>query len=198
MAVDPEIVKTFEPALSAGEEVLWTGRPNIEQLRSPEDRYLIPLAVAWCTFVVLALAAIIRAMSYSGESQASPYSLFLVIPFAVIAFYLASGRFILRRRIGRRIEYAITAHRVLMHNHRRFTAWELKWVWLDSNPPIKILSGKDSRGEIVVGRPQLTHKLFGYGDPGWIFDRLGRKAVSFWNIDDVDEVARLINEQLTA
>jgi hypothetical protein len=174
---------------------LWTGKPNIEHLRAPEDRYLIPLAVAWCVFVVVALVLILRAMSYDGDNAASPYSLFLLLPFALIAFYFAYGRFMLRRRIGRQVQYAVTAQRALMHNHRRFMSWELKWVWFDSSPPIKLINGRDGRGELVVGKPQLTHKLFGYGDPGWIFDRLGRKAVSFWNVDDVEEVAKLVEEQ---
>jgi hypothetical protein len=158
-----------------------------------QDVYLIPFGLFWGGFAIFweYLAAGSLAYSAGHHSQKSDPQWFFVfwgIPFVLIGQYVMWGRFVYDAWLKKRTHYAVTDRRVLVVQD----AWgrRMSAAYLDSVPAVHREHGPERIGSLLFGFPEPVRR------DGWqIWNAMSiRRVPVFVDIEDVDEVYRLVAE----
>lgn len=173
----------WAPWLLTGERLLWAGRPKRGLAFRWADLYLVPLTLAW------GAAALV--MEFGLWRDAAPALGFVwALPFALLAFYIFPGRFLLDAILRARIHYAVTSRRILVLRSGPFA--ELKSVELDYLPTLELREG-GGRGTILFdpGDEPGTSRGEGWGHS---LPAL-RRGLRFYRIDRPRLVYDLIHRE---
>jgi hypothetical protein len=130
---------------------------------------------------------------FAGNSGGPPIFFVLWgIPFVVVGQFLIWGRFLAKRWDRARTIYALTDQRVLILKGR-----SLQSMYLVQLPGITQSSRADGSGSLEFGGGSGP---FGYGvwaNTGMDFFSMGRGSFAFYDVQDVAQVFRLINQART-
>jgi hypothetical protein len=175
-------------ALLPGERVLWEGWPHGGIIFRPVDAILIPFSLLWGGFAVFWNVQV-----WSADQRASDLSFKLFgLPFLIAALYITFGRFLIDRWLRRRLRYAVTDRRILIHGRRSGSTWTS--VDIRMLPSIELAERPDGTGTIRFGAsPSLFDgRNFGIWQP--TFD----PTPQFMRIPQVRTVYELIQRQAHA
>jgi len=184
----------FRPYLSAGERVLWTGRPKQGLVLSGKDALLIPFSLAWGGFAIFWN---VQAWSFPREGDSIDWFFPLWgLPFLAIGVYVIIGRFFHDAMIRRGLYYAVTNSRVLILRGK--TASNVTSRDIQSLPMLELSERRDGTGTIVFDSDEVGYlgsgRVRGWGD--WTLSR-GANA-QFFRIEDPRRVYELIRDQTQA
>jgi len=186
-AVDDVYAQTrLQSYLQPGEKVLWTGRPDPGRLLSSKDAYLIPFSLMWGGFAIVWEGGVLLTMA--GANGAPIFFALWGIPFVVAGQYLIWGRFLVKRWDRRRTVYAVTDQRVLV-----LRGASLQSMFVSSLPGVTQSARPDGSGSLEFG----SSSPFGSGvwaNTGMDLFNMGRTLLAFYDIPNVAQVDRLINE----
>lgn len=165
------------PHLRAGEQVVWTGRPDPGVLFAPGDLFLIPFGLLWTGFV-----CIWEYQAVSGNSSA--FFALWGVSFLVLGAYMLVGRFVYKRARKRRTTYAITDRRALAVRDRSVEAMPLR------REGTSVRTSRDGRRVSVTWGSGLAASV--YGNSGMEFFAQGRAPFGFYDVADVDGLQRAL------
>jgi hypothetical protein len=137
----------LEPHLAAGEQVLWTGRPDASKRLTKTDLVAVPFSVAWGGFAIFWEVSVI-------VSGAPIFFWLWGVPFVAIGLYLIFGRFVYRSWLRRRTLYAITDRRVVKLVRRR-SGDSVEALFLDAIPAVNRELRRDGGGTVLFGTASL-------------------------------------------
>ena len=172
--------------LQPGEKVLWTGQPDARRLVSSKDAYLIPFSLMWGGFAIVWEGGVL--LTTAGANGAPIFFALWGIPFVVVGQYFIWGRFFVKRWDRRRTLYAVTDQRVLV-----LRGSSLQSMFLNNLPGVTQSARADGSGTLEFG----SSSPFGSGawaNTGMDFFAMGRGVLAFYDIPNVAQVDRLINE----
>lgn len=97
----------FSHHLIPNEKIIWNGRPKTGIIFRIADIALIPFGLLWCCFVIL--------LSVDVWTNDPPMQFSLLgIPFLIIGFFLAFGRFLVDASLRSKTRYLVTDQRVII------------------------------------------------------------------------------------
>jgi hypothetical protein len=157
MSGDAERIISSE--LSAGEALVWSGRPRTGIRLSGADVLLIPFSLAWCGFAVFWEKTALR----MGAPDVFPI---FGLMFVVVGLYLVFGRFIADAVRRGKTFYGLTPRRAIIVSGI-FTR-QLRSIDLASLPEISVSDRPDRSGTISLGAPSgMNAWAVGMMDPSW-------------------------------
>jgi hypothetical protein len=171
--------------LSAGERLLWKGRPRGGLRLRDSDMFQIPFSLFWLGFAIFweysALFAVQRlgAAGWSGPVFG--------IPFVLFGLYMAVGRFFADAKMRAVTEYAVTNRRAIIVSSLFST--KIKSVDLKSTQEITVDEKADRSGTITFG----TMQNYGRGRSNMTFTG-GSVQPAFEMIEDVRQVYDIIEQ----
>jgi hypothetical protein len=178
----------FNDELLEGENILWSGQPEMSHLFTGADLFLIPfgLYVCWST-----LSGFVSTVSSGLDGGAIFFSL-LMIPFVGIGLYMLFGRFIYKQYKKKRTFYAVTNKRVLVLSiirNRNIVA-----AWIDRIPFMNKAVHSDGVGTIIFGN--VPQNVSGSMKFGMDIFTLGveNEVPVFADVDDAQKVYQLVND----
>src|SRR5436190_9087731 len=136
--------------LQPGERLSWSGRPDVTRLVH-DDLVMLPLSLVAALFA-LGLAAIIVTSTMRGG--VSPFGLLVScwgLLFAALVLYVALGRLLARRHLGRRTIYALTNRRALVIKPKWRSSRQTASVELATAPAVYQRPGRDGHGTVMFG-----------------------------------------------
>lgn len=131
--------KDFRPYLSAGEYILWQGKPEKGNLLTGQDVFMIPFSLLWCGFAIFwELTALM------GNAPL----LFKLwgIPFVCVGLYMVFGRFFWTAFLRKRTAYAITNRKIIRIRWNKVDMLDGKHL-----PAIHVTAGRNGCGTITFG-----------------------------------------------
>ena len=145
-----EVRDEFRPDLLEGEEILWTGRPEPSVVLAGADVAVIPVTIWLGSLAIYAGTSLLRRLP--GASAPSEILVPLVggIPFLLVGFYLALGRFIFKVWRKKRTYYAVTNLRVLALTKIR--GRRLMALYLEEIPALNKSVRPDGIGTVFFAR----------------------------------------------
>jgi hypothetical protein len=182
---DAEAQARLQPYLQPSERILWTGRPDPRRLFGLSDLFLVPFSLMWGGFAIV----------WETLALTSGAPIFFVlwgIPFVVVGQFLIWGRFLALRWDKTRTTYAVTNQRLLILRGR-----SLQTMFLNQVPTIDQSVRSDGSGTLDFWR---SSSRFGYGfgaNSGMDVFSGNRRGFAFYDIPDVNQVYRLVNEART-
>ena len=147
----------IDQQLSAGESVLWTGRPRQGLVLRGADAFLIPFSLLWGGFAFFWEFSVVR-------GGAPAFFALWGVPFVLIGLYLIVGRFFFEARLRASTVYALTSERVLIVSGvfaRRVRSLNLRTL-----AELSLNQGRGDEGTISFGGGSPFAAMFG-GLPGW-------------------------------
>src|SRR5689334_22188873 len=84
--IDFNIQNELQPVLSAGEKLIWTGRPKGGIVFRSSDAVMIPFSLVWASLVLFIFP-------FTGGVMPFPFSLVHLF-FVIVALYITIGRFL--------------------------------------------------------------------------------------------------------
>jgi hypothetical protein len=169
-----------------GESILWEGKPAAAfgSILNLGDLFLIPFSLVWTGFAVFWMA-----LAYMMGAPL-PFTLFGT-PFVLVGFYMLFGRFIFAYLAIRGTYYLLTDKRVLIKTglSKSYTS-----IGLDQLGPLTISAGSDGSGSIYYAPPTAAILDQARVVPIPVFDALGMLPVLFKNIENVEQVHRMLLE----
>lgn len=127
------------PYLTAGETVLWRGKPGKGHLLTGQDIFMIPFSILWCGFAIFWEATVIR--------NGAPFFFTLWgIPFVCVGLYMVFGRFLWTAWIRKRTAYVITDQKILRARGNRVDMLSTRNL-----PPMYVTAHRDGSGTIRFG-----------------------------------------------
>lgn len=181
------IHQCLQSELIAGEQVLWSGRPERVLFRK-RDILEWPFGVFWLAF------SIFWTFGASGHfdnksDKGSPWFALFGIPFVLIGLYLVPGKLFYRYWRRSRTYFAVTNKRVLViTNAPRKTCMS---AYLESLAAITKSIGQSGIGTLRFGNPLPTYAQW------WAFpwaDESADGVPTFYDIRDAEMVFRLVSE----
>ena len=110
----------FAGELSAGEKLLWTGRPRQGIFFRSTDLFLVPFSLLWFGIVLAGFFGSFNARanphSHGGNLETTLFPLAFIAIFVVIGSHLVFGRFLVDAAQRRKCLYAITNQRVIIRS----------------------------------------------------------------------------------
>ena len=191
MSFEADPYAIFQEDLRPGERLVWTGQPNPDRLLSLGDIMMIPFSLMWGGFAFFWEASVLSIYFKPGSNMPIVMPLF-GIPFCLIGFWLIFGRFFTMRAMRKRTFYALTDQRALFLTVGRQR--NLQYVTIDSQLNYQKSVRADGSGSLMFASSQVPMWLtsFAAHQPG------NTQAPAFTEIKDVDDVARLLDQQLAA
>ena len=160
------------PYLTAGEAVLWKGKPGTGHLFTSQDIIMIPFSIFWCGFAVF--------WEVSVLTSGAPFFFGIWgIPFVCMGLYLVFGRFLWSAYIRRRTAYVITTKKIIRARGNRIDMLDGR-----NMPPIHVTAFRDGSGTVRFGQPDYHHRRSSLTPNAGMF--------TLENIPDVAKVQQLI------
>lgn len=153
-----ETTHKLQKELSAGESLLWSGRPKQGVLLRGSDVFMIPFSLLWGGFAIF--------WEYSAyTSGAPPFFLLFGGVFVVVGLYFIFGRFVADSIKRKGTYYGVTNDRVLILSE--FPTRKLKSLNLRTLSDITFSNKSDGSGSITFG-PQhpMSSWMGGMSWPG--------------------------------
>ena len=173
-----ELVDDFSfcrPYISAGEAVLWKGKPEKGHLFTSQDVLMIPFSIAWCGFAIFWETSVI--------ASGAPFFFKLWgIPFVCVGLYLVFGRFIWSAWIRKRTAYVVTNKKIIRARGNRIDMLEGR-----NMPAMHVDARRDGTGTIRFGAE------WGYYRGGRRNTYPNEQAFALENIADVARVQQIIS-----
>jgi hypothetical protein len=177
--MDPQAQQAIGPELSAGETLIWAGRPQRGIKLRDIDAFLLPFGAIWCAFLIPPFLFANRDGS----------ALFYILPFAmlILGLYFAFGSLPVDAYRRRRTFYGLTNERVvivagLFRRH-------VKTLLIGSLSDLSLDAKADGSGTITLG-PTLAWNL----KLVWMMPGFGGLRTAFEFIDDATTVYGLVRE----
>ena len=160
------------PYLTAGEAVLWKGKPGTGHLVTSQDVIMIPFSILWCGFAVF--------WEVSVLASGAPFFFGIWgIPFICMGLYLVFGRFLWSAYIRRRTAYVITTKKIIRARGNRIDMLDGR-----NMPSVHVTAFRDGSGTIRFGQPDYHHRSSSLTPNAGMF--------TLENIPDVAKVQQLI------
>ncbi len=179
------------------EKMLWVGQP-LAKLFTGADILLIPFGLLFFCFSIFWLSGALRIWHWQSEHLFDnlPFSLFPLfgIPFVLIGFYIAFGRFFFKLWKKRNTYYAVTNQRALILC--TVPNRSLEAVFINANSTLNKSVNADGTGTISFGSSPPRAAM--YANTGMdLFVTAGGMALApaFYDIRDVNNVYELISNQ---
>lgn len=163
------------PYMTAGETVLWKGKPGTGHLLTGQDVFMIPFSLVWCGGVFF--------WEYGVISNGAPLFFCLFgVPFVCVGLYITVGRFFHTAWRRKRTAYVITTKRIIRARGSRVDLLDGRNL-----PPMHLAAHRDGSGTITFGQMVYYRRRNGmhYDDAGEPF--------ALENIPDVARVQQLID-----
>lgn len=183
----------FRNELGNGEYIIWAGQP-VPKIFNRSDIFLIPFSIVWSGFAVFWEIMAFFAFRQTTTGMGIIFPIF-GLPFVLIGLYLLFGRFIYRSLKNKRTFYALTNQRVMVL-HTLFGK-NLRTQLLNQIPALNKSVNSNGIGSITFGDTPLVYSsmfenssIRPYGNRYRYGNTMG-----FFNIKDVDDVYRMINDQ---
>jgi hypothetical protein len=188
--LSPDEQRRLEGELSAGESIVWSGRPNPSVIFHGSDLFMIPFSLLWGGFAIFWETAVTGYLG-SGHGRAAPSVMVLFgIPFVLIGQYLIWGRFFYAAWKKKRTLYAITNRRVLVLSLA--SGSQIVSAFLENIPAIDREVRADGIGTLKFG--QIPNSWAGgrnyYGT--WDSLHLNSGIPVFVDIDDAASVYNMV------
>lgn len=156
------------PYLTAGETVLWKGKPGKGHLFTPADFIAIATGIFLCGIAY-------HLMAFALSSGMLFFWLFS-IPFVCMGLYLAAGQFLQSAYMRRCTRYVITNKKIIRQRGGRIDTRDAKDM-----SPTRMIVRRNGSGNIQIGKPShYRHKQWTYMDFRYIF-----------TLENIPEVARV-------
>lgn len=184
----------FQPYLSSGERILWSGRPKQGIAFGRSDILAIPFSLLWGGF---ALFWNIGVWTFPKTGGGIDWFMRLWgLPFLAVGLYLIVGRFFYDAWVRTRLSYAVTNQRVLFRGGSQSS--KLTSREITSLPMIELTEHRDGTGTIVFDSEEVGYSIFGRsrGFGGWA--PAASANAQFFRIDNPRRVYELIRTQLSA
>jgi len=147
----------IEQQLSAGESVLWRGRPRQGIVVRGSDAFLIPFSLLWGGFAFFWEYSVLR-------SGAPAFFVLWGVPFVLVGLYFIAGRFFFEARLRAGTVYALTDERVLIVSG--VFARRVRSLGLRTLAELSLSPGRGDEGTISFGGGSPLAGMFG-GMAGW-------------------------------
>ena len=128
-----------KPYLTAGESILWRGKPGTGNLVTAQDVLMIPFSLLWCGFAIFWLVTVVT-------SGAPAFFGLFGVPFVAVGLYLVFGRFLWTAYIRKRTAYVITNKKIIRARGNRIDMLEGK-----NMPAAQTTVFRDGRATILFG-----------------------------------------------
>ena len=147
-------------AISAGEKVLWWGKPRQGLVLRGSDAFQIPFSLLWCGFAVFWESSVFRA------PHAPAFFVLWGIPFVAVGIYLVIGRFFADALLRSKTYYAVTPDRIVIVSG--LFSKNVKSLNLKTLTDLSLSEGSAGEGTITFGmQPQMASMFGGLaGGPG--------------------------------
>jgi hypothetical protein len=145
--------------ISAGEKLLWAGRPRQGLMLRPADALLIPFSLLWGGFAIFWESTVVM-------TNAPFFFKLWGIPFVLVGLYLIVGRFFADARQRERTIYAVTTERVIIISG--LLRETVKSLNLKALSDISLSEKSDGTGTVSLG-PSSSYAWF--SSAGWPGDR---------------------------
>jgi hypothetical protein len=186
----------LEQELAPGESIRWSGQPDPALLFSSQDIFLVPFSLLWGGFALFWESGVLGIFDKGGAGVGiGSFFVLWGIPFVVIGQYFIWGRFVYKRWMKRRTLYAVTDKRVVVIADGR--TLRTNSLFISQLPSVSRSRRGNGSGSITFGGGGIMSLMNGsamYANTGMDFFARGPGAVAFYDIDDVDNVYRLIQE----
>jgi len=172
----------LQPFMQSDENILWTGHPDRSRIFSSNDLVIVPFSLVWGGFAIFWMA---------GASSVDPLFALFGVPFVLIGQYFIWGRFLYKRWDRARTLYGLTDQRVLvLHGNT------LQSTFVKQLGSVNQTTRADGSGTLDFGgsSPGMAY----WGNSGLDFMTRGRMGTAFYDIPDVAQVYRLVNEARAA
>lgn len=172
----------LERELSAGETLLWNGRPKQGLMLRPSDVLFIPFSLLWGGFALFWETSVV--------TDGAPFFFILWgIPFLLVAAYITVGRFFVDAYIRSKTSYGVTNERILIITG--LFSRTVKTLPLQTLGEISLRQHADGSGTITIG-PEMPFASWyrGFAWPG--MDQ--RLAPVFEGIPEAKQVYELIRK----
>jgi len=169
-----ELEEELRSNLSAGEKLIWAGKPKKGIVFRSSDIYLIPFSLFWGGFALF--------WETSVFVTGAPFFFRLWgIPFVLVGLYMMIGRFFVDAKQRANTTYGITADRIIIKSGI-FTK-EIKSLNIKNLTDITLVQKADNSGTINLGPSDLRYSMVqGIVWPG------AKQTPRFEFIDDVKTV----------
>jgi hypothetical protein len=171
-----------EQELVGGEKLLWTGRPDPSRHFGRADLFLIPFSIMWGGFAIFWEVGVIL--------EGWTFGALFGIPFVAFGLYFIAGRFVVKARRKRRIQYAVTDRRVFSVERGGPTRATL----LSLIPTINTSIRGDGSGSVWFGSSSWFEESYANSGLDFSAGGYGPAAVGFFDIRDARDVVNLVNE----
>lgn len=142
----------IQSRLSAGEHLLWFGRPRQGFFLRKEDAFFIPFTLFWCGFIAF--------WEWAADAMDAPlYFKLFGIPFVIAGFYMLVGRFFVDVWTRRKTYYGVTDQRIIIVSGLLNT--QLKSLNLKTLADLTLTEKRDGSGVITFAP---TAALNNYND----------------------------------
>lgn len=157
--------------LSAGEAILWKGKPEKGHIFTQQDLLFIPFSIFWCGFAFFWEISVIT-------SGAPFFFAIFGIPFICIGLYLVFGRFLWTAYIRKRTFYVITNKKIIRAKGNKIDMLEGRTL-----PPVYVIANRDGSGTIRFGHPHYHYRRGGFGYAG--------AYPTLFTLENIPDVARV-------
>ena len=159
-----------KPYLTAGECVLWRGKPQPGHLLTAQDVFMIPFSILWCGFAIFWESSVI----ISG----APFFFSLWgFPFVCAGLYFVFGRFFWTAYLRKHTAYVITNKKILRLRRNKVDMLDGKNL-----PMIHVTVHKDGSGTISFELPTRN---------SWNSFSFGNQQTSVFALENVPDIARV-------
>lgn len=146
--------------LVCDEKVIWSGQPLKRKMFRKSDLIVIPIFILWLMALILfEYMAVDNLIYYQWKGNiltVIPF-MFFILPFMVLGFYIAIGRFIFKTLNKKNIIYAVTNSRIIaIRNSSKIKVKSRVISQIDST---KIVANHKGIGTLTFGKHKSFAKL---------------------------------------
>ncbi|MBU7031028.1 MAG: hypothetical protein HXS53_00730 [Theionarchaea archaeon] len=176
------VVEIFDKELLDNERILWAGQPYPWSIFNRMDFFIIPFSL-----IFGGIACIMGLLFLRPGGPFSIIGLFLLI----IAGYFVIGRFFYKFWKKKRTYYAVTNKRILIKTHTLMKKSQVAYI--DTLPAINKTIGFGKRGTLTFGNRPFYNSMYANTGLDFLMGFYGEDVPSFYDIEDVETVYRLVN-----